>query len=328
MLVSRLLSQALVAFTIEVDNAFEARMPHRTTRGPARGGTGPWLVSLAMWANFLRYVPGDGVSQPLVRDLAALTNLPGLQRWGYVRVAGGVVRPTGHGVRAQELFGPLCAQVEARWHGRFGPGLRRALEPIASPLLPRYMPVLSPARRTVLPPPRRDPDPPDLAALLSRVLLELTAEYEADARLPLAVSANALRALGAGPLRPREVPLRSGIAKEAAAQSLTLLLRHGLADSDGKGAAALVWLTQRGEAALRNYHARMARVEARLPAEALTAALTPVVAGAAEAIRPPEDGWRAHPPYRAQTNAFLADPLNALPHHPLVTHRGGFPDGS
>jgi hypothetical protein len=328
MLVSRLLSQALVAFTIEVDNALEARMPHRTTRGPARGAHGPWLVSLAMWSNFLRYVPADGVAQAEVRDLAAITNLPGLQRWGYVRVTGGVVRPTGDGLRAKALFEPLCAEVEQRWEGRFGGGLRRALEPLASPMLPRYVPVVSPVRRGVVPAGRADTAPADLAALLSRVLLEIAGEYESAARLPLGVAANALRVLGNGPLRPREVPLRAGIAKEAVAQSVSLLVRHGLGETDGKGSSALVWLTPRGEVALRNYHVRMARIEGRRPIDGLAKELLPVVEGAAEAVRPPEDGWRAHPPYRAQTAAFLADPLGSLPHHPLVTHRGGFPDGS
>ena len=55
---STLLSQVLVAYTIEFDNEFEARMPHRTSRGPA--GHGPWLVSMAMWSNFLRYLDADG----------------------------------------------------------------------------------------------------------------------------------------------------------------------------------------------------------------------------------------------------------------------------
>jgi hypothetical protein len=49
-----LLSLLLVAFTIELDNEFEQQLPHRTARGPAaRSGQGPWLVSMAMWANFL-----------------------------------------------------------------------------------------------------------------------------------------------------------------------------------------------------------------------------------------------------------------------------------
>ncbi len=47
---SALLSQPLVAFTIELDNEFERQLPHRTTRhGGVRGA--PWAVSLAMWSN-------------------------------------------------------------------------------------------------------------------------------------------------------------------------------------------------------------------------------------------------------------------------------------
>jgi len=41
--VSALLSQLLVAYTIELDNEFEHQMPHRTTWGPAAGShRGPW----------------------------------------------------------------------------------------------------------------------------------------------------------------------------------------------------------------------------------------------------------------------------------------------
>ncbi|HEY2130298.1 MAG TPA: SAM-dependent methyltransferase [Streptosporangiaceae bacterium] len=57
---SALLSQALVAFTIEFDNESEHQIQHRTTRGPAAGSRGPWLVSQAMWVNFIRFIPpGD-----------------------------------------------------------------------------------------------------------------------------------------------------------------------------------------------------------------------------------------------------------------------------
>ncbi|HEY7176300.1 MAG TPA: hypothetical protein VH442_15400, partial [Micromonosporaceae bacterium] len=54
-----LLSQALIAFTIEFDNEFEYRMPHRTADRP--GGRGPWLTSMAMWSNFIRLVPDEGI---------------------------------------------------------------------------------------------------------------------------------------------------------------------------------------------------------------------------------------------------------------------------
>jgi hypothetical protein len=58
-----LLSQALVAFTIEFDNEAEHRLAHWTTGagrsdGP-RGAT--WLVSQVMWANVLQYVDDEGV---------------------------------------------------------------------------------------------------------------------------------------------------------------------------------------------------------------------------------------------------------------------------
>ena len=80
-----LLSRLLIAFTIEFDNEAEHRLEHRTTGGVAGGtGRGPWLVSQAMWANFMQFVPGDGVPLHEVDDLARITNLAGLQRWGYV----------------------------------------------------------------------------------------------------------------------------------------------------------------------------------------------------------------------------------------------------
>jgi hypothetical protein len=64
-----LLSQALVAFTIECDNEAEHLLPHHTTdHGPSQGAPGgpasgmPWLTSLAMWGNCLRFLPDDGTT--------------------------------------------------------------------------------------------------------------------------------------------------------------------------------------------------------------------------------------------------------------------------
>ena len=48
----------------------------------------------------------------------------------------------------------------------------------------------------------------------------------------------------------------------------------------------------------------------------------------AAGLVPYPGGWRAHPPYLSQTEAMLADPAGALPYYPMVSHRGGFPDGS
>ena len=56
---SALLSQVLVAFTIECDNEFERQMPHRTSNYGITAGRGtPWLVSMAMWWTCMRFVGG------------------------------------------------------------------------------------------------------------------------------------------------------------------------------------------------------------------------------------------------------------------------------
>ena len=157
-----LLSQALVAFTIEFDNESEHQIQHRTSRGPAAGSRGPWLVSEAMWANFLRFVPSAGVPLGEVDALASIVNLAGLQRWGYLTVgpdrAGGrakpprrdwVVRTTASGHQAQQVWQPLTAEIEGRWQDRFGAGemaaLLGSLRAVASQItldLPPCLPVV------------------------------------------------------------------------------------------------------------------------------------------------------------------------------------------
>jgi hypothetical protein len=57
---SALLSQVLVAFTVECDNEFERQMPHRTSNyGSTAGRDAPWLVSMAMWWTCMRFVGED-----------------------------------------------------------------------------------------------------------------------------------------------------------------------------------------------------------------------------------------------------------------------------
>jgi catechol 2,3-dioxygenase-like lactoylglutathione lyase family enzyme len=85
-----LLSRLLIAFTTEFDNEAEHRLEHRTTLDAGGTGRGPWLVPQAIWANFMQFVGGEGVPLHEVDDLARITNLAGLQRWGY---APGWARP-------------------------------------------------------------------------------------------------------------------------------------------------------------------------------------------------------------------------------------------
>src|SRR5579875_422696 len=86
---SALLSQALVAFTIEFDNEAEHRMPHSTTNYGRPGSAlhAPWMVSMVMWWNCLRFVKDEGVTvAELARLARTATNLDGMRRWGYIRI--------------------------------------------------------------------------------------------------------------------------------------------------------------------------------------------------------------------------------------------------
>src|ERR1035438_7118872 len=83
-----LLSQVLVAFTIEFDNEFERRSPHRTTVAGKKSSaqSSPWLTSMVMWANLIRLVPEDGITVGELRkhSRAVKLSLAGMERWGYI----------------------------------------------------------------------------------------------------------------------------------------------------------------------------------------------------------------------------------------------------
>jgi hypothetical protein len=125
-------------------------------------------------------------------------------------------------------------------------------------------------------------------------------------------------------VRLRDVPLLSGVSKEAAAMAASYLVRKRLAEQRPERS---VMLTAAGRDALGDSRARADH----RASPALRACLEAVVSqrGAlAEGLIPPDGGWRGQPPYLAQTRRMLADPAAALPWHPMVLHRGGWPDGS
>jgi hypothetical protein len=302
---SALMSQVLVAFTIELDNEFERRMPHTTTRGPqAHSKAGPWLVSLPMWANYLRWLPGD------VTDLAPLVNLNGLHRWGYLTRDGDLSRA---GRRADAIWATLPEEVEARWTHRYGDlgELRAALG--EHPDLPPYLPVsgLSRVDRPVW---IRDPSG-ELVFRLAGRMLALTLAYEQESRLPLALAANVLRVLDPDGVRIRDLPALAGVAKEQVEQSVSRLVRLECAEV----ADRVVRPTAKGTRAQAKYR----RVAGGQRDDRLRAALEHVLADP-DRLRQglATDGWRAHPPYAGFTAA------EQLPWAPIVSHRGGFPDGS
>ncbi|HEY2793606.1 MAG TPA: hypothetical protein VGJ28_14680, partial [Micromonosporaceae bacterium] len=233
-----LLSQALIAFTIEFDNEFEHRMPHRTATGPR--GNGPWLTSMAMWSNFMRFVPDGGIPLAALAANARITNLAGLERWGYIVLEGTAegtkadrtVRLKPGGVAALKVWRPLGAEIEDRWQERFGrpriDRLRRALTELADPRLPLYLPVVGYGdgmRSDHVTPTEADQPAGDLAALLSRVLLAFTLAFERESTLSMPMSVDVLRVLDADGVRARDLPRRSGCSREGIASAVKFLVR-------------------------------------------------------------------------------------------------------
>jgi DNA-binding MarR family transcriptional regulator len=362
-----LLAQLLVAYTIECDIEFEHHLPHRTAMDGRGRGTGPWLISMPMWANFLRYLPADGVARGPLTPLSGLVNLDGLVRWGYLRIdaapgadrARDVVRLTRAGHSTQAAWPRIVEAVEGRWLARFGSDAiaeaHTALDDLCEEAGPDYLPVVGyadgmrvhvPAEADFRAATRGIGPATHLAARLSRVLLAFTVDYEQQTRLSLTMLADVVRVIGTAGARVRDLPLAGGVSKEGTTSAIGFLQRHELAivgpDPD-HARSKRVQLTARGLSALAAHHDRLAAVEqdwrtrkgdhrlARLRAAVgelhartdsdgrrlLAAGLTPY-----------PECWRAQRPYLAQTQARLADPAAALPRHPMVLHRGGYPDGS
>ncbi len=293
-----LLSHVLVAFTIEFDNEAERQMPHRTTRHGSTAGSlhAPWLVSLAMWENCMRFIGEEGVT---VRALEALartpTNLNGMERWGYVLVEPNpadtrpkpprrdwLIRATPAGRKAQEIWRPLFGVIEERWKERFGSDeigpLRESLWNVAGQLnveLPDCLPILGyglysrgPGREQPAAAGRKDDGGSrlPLSTLLSRVLLAFAIEFERESDLSLAIGANVLRVLDEKGVRVRELPRLSGVSKELIKGSLGLLAkrRYLVVEPDTTDKAAkLALLTSKGLAAKDAYRERLELIEER-----------------------------------------------------------------
>jgi hypothetical protein len=300
---SALLSQALVAFTIEFDNAAELAIPNRTTsRGHSPPG-GVWLVSMAMWLNCMRYVGADPITLGEVARLARTgTNLDGMRRWGYLTVDPGpgnsrytarhdglVLRATRRGLQAREVWLPLTAVIEQRWRDRFGAalidGLRVALQRLAArlgPWLPDCLPILGYGLYSRGGGPREDryrdaasvyegPRDEDVSALalpwlLARVLLALAIDYERESRISLAIAANLLRVLDERGVRLRDLPELTGVSKESIAMATGFSERADVARvgaDPGGGRWKVVQLTSKGRLVRDLYPDRLESLEER-----------------------------------------------------------------
>lgn len=348
---STLLSQVLIAYAIEADSGFESVMPHRTSMGTGEG-RGLWLTSFAMWANFLRLVDAEGTPLSDLAGAAALTNLAGLQRWHYIDVAGPrgeeIVTLRKGGAATNRVWPKVVAGMERRWETRYGAHLAVLRDAVADLLgqlavaFPAYLPVVHPGNGmfTALPEPddrsvvdRRDLEPAPTVVLLAQLLLALTVEIEADQELSLPLAANVVRVLATAPTATRDLSTLTGTSREAVTMSLGWLERNFLISvtrHPDLARAKLAALAGPGEAAWADHVDQVTRVEKRWRAaygagrmQAVRSALVQMVGDGGFAVSPlraavnPAFGWRSQVAVR-----------EVLPHHPMVLHRGGYPDGA
>jgi len=268
-----------------------------------------------------------------------------------------LVRPSAAGRQAQSIWQPLEAVIEGRWRDRFGSeGIRRlrgALGVIVDQLdteLPDYLPLGEPQLR------KRSSNSGGsrseasaavalgLPALLSKVLLAVALDFEQQSDLSLgvstgdhvsrlAVSANVLRVVDERGVRVSEVPALTGVAKMAVDVWLVNLEDRGyivVGPDPGGSRFKVATPTVKGQRAQKLYKRWTGEVEKRFGERfgktvcpELREALVPIVCGDGtdsplrRGMVPYPDGWRAQ--------VSLPE---VLPDYPVVSLRGGFPDGS
>ena len=301
---SALLSQVLVAFTLEFDNEFERHMI---------GAGEPGTLSLGVWANLMRFLKEGPVS---IRDLAAcaLTSekrikgeLGCLERWRLVklepdaaddqpvptrahRLSGRVLRDgwgSGRGIRsgwmvwltergrkACEIWPPLFGEIEQRWVMRFGEddlvGLRRALEDVVSQIdieLPQALPGYLEQEDSYPPRSARGASSLSLPALLSQSLLAFTIEFERESRAPLWLCANTLRVLGENPIRECDIPRLTGGSPETSGIGWQIKPYIVIEPDPAANRGRVVRLSPLGLAAQQTYRDLIVAIEKRWEAK-------------------------------------------------------------
>jgi DNA-binding MarR family transcriptional regulator len=276
---SALLSQILVAYTVELDSEFERRMLE--SRSAAR-------LSLVVWLNALRFLAEGPVSVRMLASRSLATEgqdkalLGCLERWGFILLQPGerpgfgsgrgiraewTVRLTASGETAIRIWPQLIPQIDARWSKRFGghaASLRRALEAIERQIdleLPQGLPVAV----LQLPQfaPRKSPveDGLPLPVLLSRVLLAFAMDFERESRTPISLCANMIRVLGDEPIPEAEIPQRTGCSPETGGIGWQHKPYIKVERDPARGRGQFVRLSEAGIKAQHEYYSRMRCIE-------------------------------------------------------------------
>jgi len=293
-----LLSQLLVAFTVEFDNEFERRMIQAGYHGA--------LLSMVLWNNLVRFTTQGPISvrelahQALAPEAQIKFQLGCLERWGFVVLqpdspddrpvpsrlhrSGRLLRDgwgSGRGIRsgwkvlltdkgrkAGELWPPLFGEIERRWQERFGGGdiasLRKALEEILGKMeveLPEGLPGVW--ETTPIYPARtaNRTAPLPLPVLLSQILLALTLEFDRLSPVPLWLCASTLRVLGEQPIPAADIPRLTGSSPETSGIGWQIKPYIVVEPNPAGGRGKFVRLSPLGVSAQRRYRDLIARIE-------------------------------------------------------------------
>lgn len=270
-----------------------------------------------------------------------------------------IVRATEKGQNAQKIWRPLFATIEKRWQTRFGKSeigrLREALIALLNQIaldLPDCLPILhsglfsrEPGNYKRRPQTKRNEDVSrlPLSTLLSRVLLAFAIEFERDSDLSLAICANVLRVLDEKGVRARDLPVLSGVSKESISMAIGVLqnMQLALIETARASRTKMVYVTPKGKKNQAAYRHRLAAIEeewqSRFGANniaTLRQSLEHLMVGSSvrncaadESFDEASPLFRGLEPYPDNWRARLPKP-SALPHFPMVLHRGGYPDGS
>jgi len=285
---SALLSQVLVAFTVELDNEFERRMGEAGYPG-AR-------LSWVLWANLMRFVGEGAVSvcdlaaQALASERRMRFELGCLERWRFVmlepdpprrelREGWGsgrgirrdwMVRLTSKGLTASKIWPPLSGAIERRWERRFGKDeisrLRRTLQDVAGKLdieLPQGLPGVWEWNDEFPRRVKRGRERLPLPALLSRLLLTFRLEFDRESPAPLVLCANTLRVLGEKPIPAAEIPRLTGGSPETSDVGWQIKPYVIVEPNPTAGRGKLASLSPRGLRAQQTYHRLTGEIEKR-----------------------------------------------------------------
>jgi hypothetical protein len=295
-----LLSQLLVAFTVELDNEFERRM------GEA-GYVGAQL-SLVVWTNLMRFLAegpvavGKLAARALCPQEGAKALLGCLERWGFVSLeaarpretpsprskareflgkrdgwgSGRGIRadlrvvPTAKGAKAIETWTPLEAEIEERWRERFGMDAVEQLCASLQTVVEQFEVELPHGVTVGLLVPEEHDFPPrasggtvglSLPALLSQALFAFANDFDREAGVSLALCANAIRVLGPEPVREAEIPRLTESSPETSGIGWQLN-PYILVEADPTAARGkVVRLSPRGLEVQQKYHVLVEAIE-------------------------------------------------------------------